>query len=251
MKFVKSPVVIAVSILVVLLVAAYLLRSTPPQIDDIWFINLDKDTERMKFFMSHAAELPQPPKRWPGTHGKHEERDTAREDGVCTSLSKSMNKADNEKSSKVLHNPGVIGCWLSHKRLLKHLATLPVSSQFGHLIMEDDVHLVDNFVGKWEEVRHEIPSNWDMVYLGYGNLHGDPISPHVVRWRTDKASANWGTFGYLVRHGAIPYMLKQLTFMNSPIDTQYYRMFNDLNVYMLDPALVYADEHMVSTILTL
>ena len=251
MKYLKHPFAIAALVLVAMAVAAYFLQPTPPQIDDVWFINLDKDVKRLEFYMSHAHELPKPPTRWPGTNGRQEERETAREDGVCTSLSKSMDKEENKKSSKVLHNPGVIGCWLSHKRLLQHLATMPVGSHFGHLIMEDDVHLVDNFIQKWEEVRREVPSNWDIVYLGYGNIHGDKLSPHVVRWRTDKASANWGTFGYLVRHGALPHILKQLKYMNSPIDTQYYRMLDDLNVYMLDPALIYADEHMPSTILTL
>jgi GR25 family glycosyltransferase involved in LPS biosynthesis len=251
MKVSHSSVLFAFAVLLVLGVVSYWLQPTPPQINDAWFINLDKDTERLAFFMSHADELPVAPQRWPGTHGKHEERWTAWEDGVCYSLSKSMDKEENKRNSKVIHNPGVIGCWLSHKRLLKHLATLPVGPQHGHFILEDDVHLVEDFKAKWEQVRHEVPSDWDIVYFGCGKPHGTKVSPHVLKAGCGERTANTGTFGYLVRHGALPYILTCLTFMNSPIDVQYYRMLTKRNVYILEPHLVYADEHVPSTILTL
>ena len=56
----KSTGLLAVLVLFVLGFLAYGLRPTPPQIDDAWFINLDKDTERRAFFESHADELPVP-----------------------------------------------------------------------------------------------------------------------------------------------------------------------------------------------
>ena len=251
MKFTQHSGLLLTAILLVLGVAAYLLQPTPPQIDDVWFINLDKDTERLAFYKSHAAELPKTPRRWSGTYGKNEDRMAAWRDGVAFVWSTVPDESENKRSTTILSRPGVLGAWLSHKRLLQHLATLPVSSSHGHLIMEDDVHLVPDFVPTWERLRHEVPGNWDIVYLGCGKQSGVHVAPHVLRAKGEERSANTGAFGYLVRHGFIPHMLKQLEYMNAPIDVQYYRMLTDRNVYIMDPHLIYADEHMVSTILTM
>jgi len=243
--------VLVVVVLIVLGGIAYALQRTPPQIDDLWFINLDKDTDRLAYFMSHAAELPLTPQRWPGTYGKGEDRMAAWRSGVAFLWSTVPDEAENKRTTTILSRPGVLGCWLSHKRLLTHLASLPVASSHGHLILEDDVHLVPDFTAKWESVRHHVPSDWDLVYLGVGKEHGVPVNSHVVRATNDVRSANTGCFGYLVRHGFLPYMLKQLEYMNAPIDVQIYRMLTDRSLYIVTPHLVYADEHMVSTILTM
>ena len=239
------------AVVLVLAALAFFLRPVAPAIDDIWFINLDKDTERLAFFESHAAELPRKPQRWPGTYGKSEDRMAAWRDGVAFLWSTVPDEAENKRTSTILSRPGVLGCWLSHKRLLKHLASLPVASSHGHLIMEDDVHLVPEFTAKWETVRHHVPSDWDIVYLGCGKENGTPVNPHVIRAKNDQRSANTGCFGYLVRHGFLPHMLKQLEYMNAPIDVQLYRMVTDQHVYIVKPHLIYTDEHMVSTILSM
>jgi hypothetical protein len=247
----KSTGLLAVLVLFVLGFLAYGLRPTPPQIDDAWFINLDKDKERLAFFESHAEELPVRPQRWPGTYGKGEDRMAAWRDGVAFLWSTVPDEAENKRTSTILSRPGVLGAWLSHKRLLQLLASLPVPSSHGHLILEDDIHFVPDLKAKWEEVRHEVPSDWDIVYLGVGKENGVSVSPHVLRAQGDKRSANTGCFGYLVRHGFIPHMLKQLEYMNAPIDVQIYRMLTSQHIYIVTPHLVYADEHMVSTILTM
>jgi len=251
MKFMQHSGLLVTAILLVLCVLAYTLRPIKPQIDDAWFINLDKDKERLAYFESHAAELPKKPQRWPGTYGKAEDRMAAWRDGVAFVWSTVPDEAENKRTSTILSRPGVIGAWLSHKRLLTHLASLPLSSSHGHLIMEDDVHLVPDFKAKWETARHAVPSDWDIVYLGCGKENGVPVNDYVIRAQGEKRSANTGCFGYLVRHGFIPHMLKQLEYMNAPIDVQLYRMVTDQHVYILNPHLVYADEHMVSTILTM
>ena len=213
-------------------------RYTRPQIDDIWYINLDRDTDRQRQFASMAHRLPKHAQRWRATDGRQEDRHTALLDGVSTGFTKSMDKQANETSQKVLNHPGVIGCWLSHKRLLAHLASLPLPDSHGHLILEDDIVIPEQFAQRWAQVQSYVPYNWDFVYLYTMNTHGDRINPYVLRWKHDKIRANAGTQGYLVRHGALPDILAKLQYMDSPIDCQYYRHFGDLNVYILDPPLI-------------
>jgi GR25 family glycosyltransferase involved in LPS biosynthesis len=151
----------------------------------------------------------------------------------------SDDEAENKRTTTILQKPGVIGCWLSHKRLLRHLGSLStVSSSVGHLILEDDVDIPADFADRWASVRGYIPSDWDVVYFGVGKPTGVPVAPGVLRAIKKEDSGNTGTYAYLVRHGAIPAILKKLEFMSSPIDKQYYKMFTDLKVYILDPPLV-------------
>ena len=228
----------------ILLILCILLcmRNNPPSIDDIWVINLDKDVERYKYFRNMVQHVPSDVHRWPGTDGRTETRGAAARDGVSTFLTKSMNADEVKNSDRILFKPGVIGCWLSHKRLLRHLSSLPVENKHGHWIVEDDIIIPNDFNTRWETIRTTIPTDWDIVYFGVGGIHGDRINPYVRKWRNDRYAANWGTYAYLVRHGAIPYMLSKLQFMDSPIDVQYYRHFQSLHIYILDPPLITTGE---------
>lgn len=217
-------------------------KKQSPFINDIWVVNLDKDTKRYAYFMNMAKHLPAQINRWPATDGRTETRASASKEGVSTFLTKSMNNEEVQKSNVILFKPGVIGCWLSHKRLLRHLSSLKVDNQYGHFIVEDDIIVPFDFSKKWESLRHTIPTDWDIVYLGIGGAHGNKIHQNVLQWRNDIYSANWGTYAYLVRHGALPFILSKLQFMDSPIDVQFYRHFSPLNIYILDPPLITTGE---------
>jgi GR25 family glycosyltransferase involved in LPS biosynthesis len=221
-----------------------------PSIDDIWIINLEKDVERFEHCMKMAPRLPKTPNRWVGTNGREEDRLSASVDGVSPLLTEST-KEESKKTNKILHSPGVIGCWLSHKRLLRHLQPLRVPNSYGHLIMEDDVNIPVDFQDQWNILRTRIPCDWDMVYLYTGGTYGEKIHNRILRWKNDKhTSANWGTVAYIVRHGAIPYILSNLQFMDSPIDNQFYRHLGKLNIYIVDPPLITTDGF-ESTIVTM
>lgn len=232
--------------LIIILISIYIISqftsANHPAINDAWVINLDKDAERYAYFTQMAKNLPTTVNRWPGTNGRTETRGAAARDGVSTFLTKSMNPKEIEQTDKILFKPGVIGCWLSHKRLLRHLASLPVNNSYGHFIVEDDIIIPSDFSSRWETIRQTIPTNWDMVYFGAGGVDGDRLNQYVLKWRNEKYAANWGTYAYLVRHGALPFMLSKLQFMDSPIDVQYYRHFKNLNIYIIDPALITTGE---------
>jgi GR25 family glycosyltransferase involved in LPS biosynthesis len=216
-----------------------LIRETyaSPTIDTIWVINLKKDTKRLENFMKYQKYLPKTVQVWVGTNGKEEKRATAEKDGVPLSISESDDISKNESNPYVLKKPGVVGCWLSHKRLLQHLVTLDVNDSAGHYINEDDNEIPSNFMEKWITLKRDIPKEWDILFLGIINPHGKKINDSVIQWTFDKDDANWGTHSYIVRHGAIPYILKKLSKMTNAIDNQYNNVLKDLNIYTADPVL--------------
>lgn len=237
-------------ILVFILLIALLMytKQTPPSIDTIWVINLDKDVERMTIIMEQNKYLPVQIQRWKAAYGKEEIRDDIIKDGVMDILSRSPNNEENEKSKKVLLRAGEIGCWLSHKRLLSYLSKQAYPANYGHLICEDDIIIDKQFTTKWNTIKLEIPSNWDIVYFGIGGVHGDRISKNVVRWKNDIEAANWGTHCYLVKNSSITKILDKLILMAAPIDVQYYKMLGNLNIYIVDPPLTLPSEEFKSSI---
>jgi GR25 family glycosyltransferase involved in LPS biosynthesis len=125
-------VLTVLGVFLVLVAVAYFVRPTPPSIDDLWVINLDKDKERLAQFLRDARMLNQAVQRWPATYGKAVERTDAEAEGIHPSLTGPDNMKDRHMTTKIIRRPGEYGCWLSHKRLLQHLATLPVSDSHGH-----------------------------------------------------------------------------------------------------------------------
>lgn len=246
MKYNKVAIGIAVVVIiliVLIVITVYYSSLHRPEIDDVWYINLDRDTERNENYKSQAHLFGAPVTRFTGTYGRDVNREYAQEEyGICTSLTRSNSNETNDSNPNILHLPGVKGCWISHKRLLRHLNTLSLPSHYGHLITEDDLVVPPDFRTRWSAIRQTIPYDWDIVYLYTGETHGEPIAHNVLRWKNDKVTANWGTVAYLVRHGALAKMLAELRYMDSPIDVQFYRRFGHLNIYIVNPSLITTGE---------
>lgn len=220
-----------------------------PNINTAWVINLDKDTQRLEKIREQEKYLPVKFQRWTAAYGKEEDRfKIAETDGVGEIISRSVNNEENSKSNKVLQRGGEIGCWLSHKRLLTYLSKQDYPENYGHLICEDDVIIDRDFIRKWNTLKTNIPSDWEMIYIGVGGPHGEKIADGILRWKNDKGAGNWGTYAYLVRHKSIKKILKSLTLMAAPIDVQYYKMLGGTNIYILDPPLINPTEEFGSSI---
>jgi GR25 family glycosyltransferase involved in LPS biosynthesis len=238
-----------IPVLVVAIVIVYFLyNNTTASIDDIWLLNMDKDKERLKKVLNQQSLLPQKIHRWKATYGKDEDRGVAEKDGVSHVFSRGTDVEINKRNPNILNIPGEIGCWLSHKRLLRHLNTLNVSPNFGHLILEDDVIIDKNFLKKWDTIKQSIPGDWDFIYLGVRDVLGDRINKNIVKWKNTEDWGNVGAYAYIVRHRALPHILDKLEYMNAPIDIQYYNMLGSLNIYIVDPPLILFDNKIESTI---
>lgn len=213
---------------------------SPAHIDDIWIINLDRDKERWDSISANTARFGGMVHRFSAMDGKTiTEREQIHDEGVGYYITTTQNKREE------IINKGVVGCWLSHKRLLKQLAQRDHQNDYGHLILEDDVAIPDNFLSgndAWSRIAKNIPGDWDIVYLGMGgNPQGTPIADNIIKLSTNKDQ--WGTYAYLVKHGSIKTkLLPALRFMTDAIDEQYNTIFGDINAYCIRPSIINPDE---------
>ncbi len=225
-------------------VQGYILRRRP-HVKDIWIINLDKDKERLDSVLGQTKHISDIVHRWPAVYGKDLKRETIREEGIGYAMTRTGVQKDD--LAGVLRNAGVVGCYLSHKRLLQHLATLDVPEYYGHLILEDDVKLPADFLkpgDTWHGLYTKIPTDWDIVYFDITQPVGKPVGPGILRLRTSHGGeGNWGTHAYMVRHSSIQSkILPFLELMNDAIDEQYNLKFDTWNVYALSPGLIVPHE---------
>lgn len=213
-----------------------------PHVKDIWVINLDKDAQRFENIQARTRHIHDIVHRWSATNGKELTRELAYPDGVGYAMSRTGTQTEDTKG--VMRNRGVIGCWLSHKRLLTHLASLDLPDHHGHLIVEDDVEFPADFLqpsDEWHQVYKRVPLDWDMVYFGLTQPRGTPAGDRILRAvsATPATEGNWGTHAYLIRHGSIrSKVLPALEYMTDAIDEQYNRKFGDWNVYVIEPAII-------------
>ena len=210
-----------------------------PHVNDIWVINLDKDRDRWDNIVKRTQHIKDIVHRWPATYGKTQKREDMHKDGVGYAMTQG-----GDRTSKEISNAGVAGCWLSHKRLLNHLASLDVPDSYGHLISEDDVEFPLDFLkpgDRWHELYKHVPLDWDVVYLGITQPVGTKIHPYI--YRAAKGHGYWGTHSYMVRHGALKSkILPDMEWMTDAIDEQYKQYFHKWNVYLIDPSIITLNE---------
>ena len=210
-------------------------------------MNLDKDKKRWDNILKSANEANLSLQRWPATYGKDIPYEDFRELGVGHAFVKPDR---NDKKHERLVNLGVIGCFISTRRLLTHLSEQSFSNSAGHLILDDDIEIPQDFLQVWEEKRQLIPADWDIVYLGIWNITGEDVAPGVKKLRSARhgeKAPNVGTFAYVVRHGAIKTkILPWLRYIFDAIDEQYVHKFDEWNVYGIEPNMVIVNSELNS-----
>jgi len=245
-----------VGILIFLIVWRYRTTSTHPTIDTAHVINLDRDTTKLDTFMKQP-HIPDTFEvvRWRATYGKDLDVNEMCSAGIGGAMFVS-GKGAYKDYLKDLRNLGAIGCFLSHRSLLQHLASTDFPDSAGHLILEDDAHFSSDFLNgqhTWNKIRTTIPTDWDMVYIGIVWPKGNYIEPGVMKLDSNfivkDGDGNYGTHAYLVRHGAIrTKILPWLRHMVDTIDRQYNYKFNEWNVYAVHPTPIVINEELVSSI---
>jgi GR25 family glycosyltransferase involved in LPS biosynthesis len=234
---------IVASLLVLYLLNQYMLQYRP-HVKSIHVINLDKDVSRWNSVSSVKLDIPV--QRWPATYGKDLSEDELARQGVGYAMTRS-GKGSYEEQGKDRRNYGVVGCYLSHRNLLKYLGDQNVSENYGHLILEDDVSIPSNFLkstDEWHKHYQNIPTDWDMVYMDISTPVGVKVNPHIYKLKyTHDEKGNWGTHAYLVRHGSIKTkILPWLTHMIDAVDEQFRMKFNEWNVYAVVPGIIPLNE---------
>lgn len=220
----------------VLLFLVYIGWPQKSYMHDIHFINLEKDYERRAFIEQQVPEA----KRWPAVNGADLTADDMARYHVPESVYSHRKNWDGK-----MRNAGVVGCWLSHVTLMRHLATLPAPEHAAHVILEDDVTVtkpLDN------SILQGLPDDWDMLYLGITtpNIEHN-ITDRIVKLKSHTlyGQGNFGTYAYAVRHGSLrTKILPFFTHFLNAIDVHYNQAFDAWNVYAIQPNVVVAEsEH--------
>jgi GR25 family glycosyltransferase involved in LPS biosynthesis len=222
-----------------ILIAFYVYVGWPraPYISDIYYINLEKDVERRKHMESQVANA----HRWPAVNGA----DLTPDDMARYNVSESVYSHRKNWDGK-MRNAGVVGCWLSHVTLLRHLATTHAPDHAAHLILEDDVTITPTALDR--QLLQDLPSDWDIVYFGITKPNiaakiGESV--YKLKSHTLYGKGNFGTFAYAVRHGSLhTKILPFFTHFLNAFDVQINQGFDNWNVYAIQPNVIVADsEH--------
>lgn len=206
-------------------------------IQDIWYINMDKSTERRQNIENQLRSLAGsiPYTRWPGVNG-HALTDEDFNRLEIPAWSRPIFTV--EKRQKI--RKGEIGCYLSHLTLLQHLQARKVSAKAGHLILEDDIKMDPEFFRKAEQALKKIPSDWDI--LTFGLPEGSQTTKYVVNVRENIGRTVWmnNDFAYVVKHSSLQKIIREVSIIREPFDTCLGRAskVGALNIYSYVPPLV-------------
>lgn len=113
--------------------------------------------------------------------------------------------------------PGMIGCYKSHREIMKHCLDNYIDS---YIVFEDDIMFIPGFTEFAELAIEQIPADWEFVYWGCTeHLNGEPLKHVNDFWAIPNSV--WGTQCFMVRgHKTIQKLYDALAEMIMQIDCQ-------------------------------
>ena len=202
-------------------------------------INLKSSVERYTQFMKNANTAGINVNRWEAIDGS-----TIQESDCCRlGISKYI-----YKYAKIHKQPGLIGCYLSHRSLLNHLGTIRCSDNDAHIIFEDDAYIPPNFWKQWDSLVKDLPHDWDILQLGvtFPNLQSVKGSIH----KGIRCKGNVGGFAYAVRHSSLKKICKHIEYMYDPMDVMIRNQWQTWHIYIAWPQICPHNDGGVSTIVS-
>lgn len=133
-----------------------------------------------------------------------------------------------------VHTAGAYGCLLSHVQVVREARDAGASSV---LIFEDDAVFDPQFKDKFSSFIEELPSDWDMLFLGA--LHKDEpvkISEHISR--ITRANS---TFAYAIRNTVFDAFIELNSRAEHVLDMNSYLLQERFNCYCFMPNLVWVE----------
>jgi len=243
-NYIITLVAVLVAVLIAYAIYKHIEFRQPATINTIHVINLDRDSKRLEAINQQAKSLNLKIERFPAIYGKDIPYNQMRNHGVGNA----MVRADrHDHKGEKLNNLGIVGCYLSHRELIRKLGNMDVPDSYGHLIIEDDLRLPSDFLqpgGRWEKLSRSIPADWDIIWLGIWKPYGVDVAPGIMKLKSDpRIRVNLGTFCYVVKHGSIKNkILPWLEYMNDAYDEQLNLKFNEWNCYATVPRIIDIDE---------
>ena len=133
-----------------------------------------------------------------------------------------------------IHTAGAYGCLRSHVDVVREARHAHRASV---LIFEDDVVFDPQFKEKFPTFIQELPTDWDMLFLGA--LHKDEpvkVSDHVAR--ITKANS---TFAYAIRNTVFEAFIELNSRAEHVLDMNSYLLQKQFNCYCFMPNLVWVE----------
>lgn len=193
----------------------------------IYFINLDINKDRLLFIKKQSKNIKLV--RFSAINGQNINEKKLIRDKILV------------KKHRLLK--GQIGCALSHYYLLKKIYK---SNNNINIVLEDDIIIPDNFKSKLQNILNNLPSKWDIIWLGGCNIKGKLVNKIFIKPTVFTGTYNLCTHAYLVNRKSIPNILKYLIPLYRPIDSQLRNYFNKLNIFYVYHNLIYQDKNMIS-----
>lgn len=113
--------------------------------------------------------------------------------------------------------PGMIGCYESHRNIMRHCIENNIKS---YLVFEDDILFIDGFNIFVQMAIEKLPADWEFVYWGCTEHNG--FASHEIQindmWVVPKSA--WGTQAFMMRGRAIKLIYEKLERMQMQIDCQ-------------------------------
>lgn len=169
-------------------------------VDQIYVINMDKDTNRLKILDKKLKKLNLTYKRITGIDGK---------------------KIYPYYKNKTKLRPGQLGCLLSHINVIKNA----IKNNYNNiLVLEDDIVFHKNFHGEFIKKYKKLIKNenkFDLIYLGCSQSMRDNgkwnntimKDEYYINYGTD------GTFGMLINKNIFSKIIEDNKNIKIPIDT--------------------------------
>jgi len=203
--------------------------SDRPVLVDVSVINLDSSKKRWLDVKKQLEVLPYPVERFPAIDGRKMSEASYAKQGIPYVLWPSTADQRHKKA-----RPGEIGCYLSHRELLKQLGSKSALPNAGHLILEDDITIEKDAEERITRALQTVPSDWDILCLSVSEQLdvGYPMNGIA------KVTKFHGTYAMIIRHGSIPKISDAIRIMFSPIDVMLY-MCEKLTIYLVVPEIVH------------
>lgn len=190
-----------------------------------YVINLDRSPDRLKDITENCKKANLNFERFPAY------------DGSKLNLNKLINDNLLIKENKMMI--GAIGCSMSHLNLWKQ------SIDRGDklvLVLEDDCIIPENFWEKFNKYYKQLPSNWELFYLGASNINGKKISDNILIPNKNIASTsteNTGMYAMLIKKKILKVLYNNVIPIRGNIDQTIKNIvFNKINVYIANPPII-------------
>ena len=123
---------------------------------------------------------------------------------------------------RIKYKSGQLACFLSHMSLWKKIVDDNIPEM---IILEDDATIPDNFYEKLNEMRSELPSDYDILYLFIHPLQYKDVkvhTEHLIPGKNNivKRYTSYGTVGYMMSLKAARYLLSTFKEINITVDNQ-------------------------------